>query len=172
MKEKTIDLTKNETVEYYINGKLYRKCPYSRWNKTDDIINRTLDEKGYIEIWSDSFMNNECIPFHSKVYINLKKEKCIVVGYKINTGLVDKRGNSIYHDDVIQDSEGRRSDVNMHYNNKTYYVRFPKYEEWYGQKYERRHIDINLTDFSEWEKVEDALKIPKKFWKQPQRTKL
>ena len=157
-----IDLTKNETVEWYINGRLWKTCPYSMINQMSDKIKATLKKKGYEGVWKESFMNR----VNGHVYINIDKQKCIVIGRKINTGLTDKHGYPIYHDDRVE-KDGEQSSVNMHYNRETYYLSFPAHMEWHGQKYSRGWRDIDISDFSEWTKVKDALDIPKKHWKKP-----
>ena len=162
---KKLDLTKNETVEYYINSKLFKVCPYSMWDKLDDKVKDILSKKGYEEVWIEKFRTE--IPSGSKVYVNIKKGKCLVVGEKINTGLTDRLGYPLYYDDMITDSDGHKSRLNMHYNNEAYYVRWPKYENWYGVNYHRGDVTVDLVDFKDWKKVEDAMDIDKKFWKKP-----
>lgn len=151
---KKIDLTKNETVEYYINGKLFKSAPYAKWDNLDSKIKKLLNKKGYVEVWNDSFLNT----VEGKVYVNVANHRCIVVSHKINTSLVDKCGVPLYQDDIIEGVMGRRSAIHMHYNKETYYVRFPWGRGW---------DDYDYTDFSDWTKVEDAIGIPKKYWKKP-----
>ena len=165
---KKIDLTKNETVEYYINGKLFKTCPYAQINKVSEYIRDMIHKKGYVGVWTDSFLDE--IPFGAKVYVNIKTGMCIVVAEKINTSITDKCGQPLYHDDWIVDAAGHRSMLNMHCNNETYYVRYPhekREPELQNWSWNHGEYEFNLTDFSDWTKVEDVLKIPKKHWKKP-----
>jgi hypothetical protein len=34
-------------VEYYINGKFFKSCPYSKWDKLDTQIDNLIDRKGF-----------------------------------------------------------------------------------------------------------------------------
>ena len=162
MTKKKVDLTKNETVEWYINGRLWKTCPYSKINQMSEKIKDLLDKNGYEYVYNDSFRNR----INGDVYINIKEERCIVLTDKVNTGLTDKNGFPIYHDDTVE-KDGETSRVNMHWNNETYYLRFPVYEECFGQKRERGWRDVDITDFSGWTKVKDAIDIPKKHWRKP-----
>jgi hypothetical protein len=73
----------NKNIEYYINGKLYRKCSYDKWDYTIGKIREMLMKKGYIRVYSDSFVS------YDEVYVNLKKGKSIVINYKIFSGHCD-----------------------------------------------------------------------------------
>lgn len=161
MNEKN-NILKKQTIEYYINGKLFKTCPYLKWNKTADNIKELLNKKGYTHIWTESWENI----VDGKIYVNVKTHKCIELSYKVNTGLTDKNSYPIYEDDVIE-KDGRQAKVNAHWNNETYYVRFPKYRYSCGFRLDDGNEIINLLDFKEWKKVKDAVNISKKQWKTP-----
>lgn len=153
------DLRKHSSVEYYIDGKLFKTCSYSKWDVTEKLIYARLRKKGYESFWVESLMNK--VSFHAKCFYNLKLHKIIVLEYKVNTGHCDIDGNPIYQDDIIENDYFEATELNTHYDNEHYYLR-------YGNK----DFNIEPIALEGFRKVQDVLKIPKRYWKKPQRTRL
>ena len=154
MKSET--LKKYQTVEYYINKRLFKSFPYDVWTQFDEVFKRTLRDKGYESVWLDSFRNR----VHGDVYLNLDSKKVIIVDNRINTGFCDKHGNRIFEEDVIKSDIHPESELNEHYYREVYYLRYPSGNSW-------RDVDIKQEELETFEKVSDCLDIPKSEWKKP-----
>lgn len=148
-----------KTIEFFINNKLFKTCPYNKWDNTDKQIKSIISKKGYTSVWSDSFLNT--IHFPSKVYVNPISFKCIVYNFRINTGYKDKKGNNLYEDDILLTPYGFESGIYQHWNEEKFYVR---------KKTNRRDSweDIDIIDFNDYLKVKDNLGLSKKYWNNPQ----
>ena len=149
-------LKKHQTVEYYINKRLFKSFPYDLWPQFEEVFEQTLRDKGYESVWLDSFRNR----VHGDVYLNLDSKKVIIVAHRINTGFCDKHGNRIYEEDVIKSDIHSESELNEHYNGEVYYLRYPSGNSW-------RDVDIKQEELETFEKVSDCLDIPKSEWKKP-----
>ena len=149
-------LKKHQTVEYYINKKLFKAFPYDVWSQFEEVFKQTLRDKGYESVWLDSFRNR----IHGDVYLNIDSKKVIIVDHRINTGFCDKHGNRIYEEDVVKSDIHPESELNEHYNGEVYYLRYPSGNSW-------RDVDIKQEELETFEKVSDCLDIPKSEWKKP-----
>lgn len=106
----------DEIIEYYFNGKLYRKCSPNKWNYTIGNIRNMLKKKGYIRVYADSN-----IPY-DEVYVNLKKGKVIVIAHRIFTGYCDRKGRRLYEGDTVVYSTGEIGELHKHYDKDTFYI--------------------------------------------------
>ena len=147
------------TVEFYINNKLYKSCPYDQWDSTDKCILNDISKNGYIPIYSERFMNK--LPFHAKVYLNLDTYKCLIYVYKIFTGMYDKEGNKIYEDDTIMTPYEFESGVYRKFDKDEYYIR-QEYKDSWGWK------DYDIDNFKECIKIKDVNMMPKDIWNEPE----
>ena len=165
---KSNDLRKDEIVEWYVNGRLWKSCPYKKLDQTDNKIKDFLKKKKYEEVWNDSFLNR----VNGDVYINIEKQKCIVLADKVKTSFCDKYGYPIYEHDTIE-KDGISQEVWMDPSHEYFYVTYPVYRtETWGFTWNTGSKIIKITDFSEWTKVKDALDIPKRLWRRPLTTEL
>lgn len=153
-------------VEYYINGKLFKSCAYSKWDKLDTQIDNLIDRKGYVYVYSDHFKG---ISHKAKVYANPSKGRCITVEYKIFTGYTDAHKNRLYEGDYVKNIgfwESMEGELNHRAlvtgDSDGYYVR--NYES--GNDY-----DLDESVFGDLVKVKDVNGTPKKYWKNPQAEK-
>lgn len=154
-----------KTIEFFINNKLFKNCPYKKWTETFNSIKTLIKKKGYEEVYSGSFCNR--IHCDAKIYVNIETFKCIIVNYRINTGYKDKKGNNIYEDDKVNTTYGFISTVNGHWDWKfnkkhptPYYVRKSNESSWGWN-------DYDVENFADYEKVEDQMGLPKKHWNTP-----
>lgn len=137
----------NKNIEYYINGKLYRKCTYDKWDYTIGKIREILMKKGYMRVYSDSFVS------YDEVYVNLKKGKSIVINYKIFSGHCDCKGRKLYEDDTVVSSFGEVGKLHKHFNGDTFYI-------WNDRGYR-----TEIFNWDDYEKVGDCIDMDKKYWK-------
>lgn len=143
-------------VEYYLNEKLYKDIPYSQWTKTAEQIKHTLLKNKYVHNYSSEYMNR--LPDTWEVYVLPEKFKVIVVSHKVFTGHYDRKGNKIYEGDRVETPYGFESSVHGHYDGPDHY---------YVRKYGPRDCDwtdYDIDDWSQYEKVKDVNRTPKKFW--------
>ena len=146
-----------KTVEYYINGKLFKTIPYDKWDDYD--IEGILERRGYGEVYDQDTCNE--LPEGGKLYVNIKKLKVVVLTYKIYTGHVDCRGNKIYKDDLVE-YMGFQSRIHEKWGeDDVYYVREdgPRWMTWNA---------YNVLDWKDVKKVKDILGMKKKDWKVPE----
>lgn len=165
-----IDYTKTSSVEYYIDGKLFKSTPYNKWNEVNDKIRDILHKKGFHQVYSDEFYRYTH-GSSSDVYVNLPQRRILVLEYKINTGMCDMDGYPIYDGDTIENDNYPASELNGHYNNEYYYIRC-KQPNQFGTGTSEKEVDIPPGALSGFRKVKDVLDIPKKYWKKPQTTRL
>lgn len=150
------------TIEFYINNKLYKTCPYNKWDETANYISSMLTKGGYFEVYNEH-MARELNMWKKKVYVNPQTFKCIVYSSKINTGHVDKFGNTLYNGDTVKTPYGFDSELNEHFiGPNKYYVR-----ESFGNYWTCKDYDV--TDFNELEKVKDVIDSPKEQWVKPEK---
>ena len=145
-----------QTVEYYINGKLFKTVSYSRWDNVN--VEGILERKGYREVQDQRFY--EGLPNDAKIFMHIKKLKVVVLTWKINTGHTDGKGNKIYRDDVVE-YLGIQSRIYKQWGCEGYYVR-DDYKDRWGWK------DYEITDWSKVRKVKDALDMKKDVWNNPE----
>ena len=148
-------------VEYYLNEKLYKTCPYSQWDKVNDQIKSMLLKNKYVHNYSSEYTNR--LPETWEVYVLPEKYKVVVVSHKIFTGHYDRKGNKIYIDDKVKTPYGFESRVYKHWDELDHY-----YVRQFGLR--DRTTDYDIDDWSQYEKVKDVNKTPKKFWKNPETT--
>lgn len=148
-------------IEYYLNGKLFKVCPYNQWNKVSYQIKDILYKNKYMYSYSNEYINR--LPNTWDVYVLPEKYKVIVVSHKIFTGHYDRKGNKIYDGDKVKTPHGFDSCVNGHYDSPDHY-----YVRTYGLR--SSWSDYDIDDWSQYEKVEDVNKTPKKFWNEPEMT--
>jgi len=155
-----------KTIEFFINNKLFKTCSYNKWNDTDKQIVSLIKKKGYIEIYGEELHRN--IHHNAEVYVNPKTFQCVILNHRINTGYKDGKGNNIYEDDKVNTPFGFVSTVNglldWEFNKgrpTPYYVRKNGEHSWEGWH------DYDIEDFSEYEKIEDEMGLPKKMWNNP-----
>ena len=134
-------------LEFYLNGKLYKTCPYSQWDKVSDNIKNILRKNKYAHSYSSEYTNRQVI----------------VVSHKIFTGHYDRKGNKIYDGDKVKTPYGFESRVHKHWDDLDHY-----YVREYGLR--NRTTDYDIEDWSQFEKVEDVIKTPKKFWNEQEMT--
>ena len=142
----------NKTIEFYINNKLYKTCSYRSWDRVDEEIKNIFNNKGYVKVWNDSFLNK--ISCNEEVYINPLEHKCFIFAYKINTGFVDKKGNKLYKGDTVITNYSFISKIYEHHGKKGYYVTDEREFGWY--------YDVDLE---KCEKINDVNNIPSEKWK-------
>ena len=80
-------LKKHQTVEYYINKQLFKAFPYDVWEQFEEVFKQTLRDKGYEQVWLDSFRNRT----HDDVYLNLDSKKVIIVDHRINSSVSNRK---------------------------------------------------------------------------------
>ena len=148
-------------IEYFLNEKLFKTCSYNQWNKVSEQIKDMLYENKYVHNYSERYVNR--LPNTWEVYTLPEKYKLIVVSHKIFTGHYDGKGNKIYEGDKVKTPYGFDSWVHGHWGEiDKYYVR--KDIRWMVWK------DYDIDDWSQYEKVEDVNKTPKKFWNNSEKT--
>lgn len=148
-------------LEFYLNGKMYKTCPYSQWDKVSDNIKNMLSKNKYVHSYSGEYINR--LPDTWEVYVLPEKYKVIVVSHRIFTGHYDKKGNKIYKGDKVKTPYGFESRVHHHWDDPDHY-----YVRAYGLR--DRITDYDIEDWSQFEKVEDVIKTPRKFWNEPEMT--
>ena len=166
-----IDYTRDCTVEYYIDGKLFKSCPYKKWNALSERIKNILRDKGFHEVYSDNFYKYTH-GSSSDVYVNLPKRRILVLEYKINTGHCDMHGYPIYEGDIIENDNYPASELHGHYNNETFYIQCKQPNKYNPSSLRETDVDIPPGALEGFRKVKDVLDMPKKFWKKPQTTRL
>ena len=148
-------------IEFYINGKLYKSCPYDMWDGAHDDVIRSLRRKGFVCASVDRNLIKKPIPCLSGIYVNLSTYECAVIYTKMFTGYADKNGYKIYDEDTLRTPFGFDSKINQHFDSDKFYVRRQYYEnnrlEWEWDSYD-------VEDFSKYEKIEDVAGTPKKEW--------
>ena len=144
-------------VEFYVNGELYKSCPYNRWDSAYNAIIRLLQKKGFVRASVDRNHLKKPLPCSFDIYVNLSKYECAVIYAKIFTGHADKNGYKIYDEDILRTPFGFDSEVHQHMDSETYYVRQHFEDSW------ETH-DYDVEDFSQYEKVKDVAGAPKKEW--------
>ena len=159
MKERQKDIRR---VEYYLNEKLYKDVPYSKYGETDEQIKSTLLKNKYVHNYSSEYMNR--LPDTWEVYVLPEKYKVVVISHKIFTGHYDRKGNKIYEGDRVKTPYGFEASVHGHYDGPNHY-----YVRQYGPR-DCDWTDYDIDDWSQYEKVKDVNKTPKKFWKNPETT--
>lgn len=146
-----------KTIEFYLNGKLYKSCPYSRWDSAYSAVIHSLIRKGFVCASVDRNLLKNPLPCSSDIYVNLSKYECAVIYTKIFTGYTDRNGYKIYDEDILRTPFGFDGAVYQHWNSETYYVRQYFENSW------KTH-DYDIEDFSQYEKVKDVAGTPKKEW--------
>ena len=149
-------------VEFYLNEKLFKTCPYSQWDKVNEQIEHMLFKNKYVHNYSSEYMNR--LPETWEVYVLPEKFKVVVVSNKIFTGHYDRKGNKIYKGDMVKTPYGFESCVHGHYDEPDHY-----YVRRYGPR-DCDWTDYDIDDWSQYEKVEDVNKTPKKFWNKSETT--
>lgn len=137
----------DEIIEYYFNGKLYRKCSYNKWNYTIGNIRNMLKKKGYIRVYPDSNI------LYDEVYVNLKKGKVIVIAHRIFTGYCDRKGRRLYEGDTVVYSNGEIGTLHKYYDQDGFYTM------------DDRGFRTEILNWDKYEKVGDCVDIDKKYWK-------
>ena len=137
----------DEIIEYYFNGKLYRKCSYDKWNYTIGNIRNMLKKKGYIRVYPDSYI------LCDGVYVNLKKGKVIVIAHRIFTGYYDRKGRRLYEGDTVVYSNGEIGTLHKYFNQDGFYTM------------NDRGFRTEVLNWDKYEKVGDCIDIDKKYWK-------
>ena len=145
-------------IEIYINGKLYKSCPYNRWDSAYNAVIHSLVRKGFVFASVDRSRLKKPIPCSSDIYVNPYKYECAVISTKIFTGYTDKNGYKIYKEDILRTPFGVDGEVNQHWDSETYYVRR------YFNEGTWKSCDYDVEDFSRYEKVKDVAGTPKKEW--------
>lgn len=145
-------------IEIYINGKLYKSCPYNRWDSAYDAVIHSLKRKGFVCASVDRNLLKKPIYCSSDIYVNPSKYECAVIYAKVFTGYTDKNGYKIYHEDILRTPFGFDGEVYQHWGSETYYVR--RYFDYNACK----GCDYDVEDFSQYEKVNDVVGTPKKEW--------
>ena len=148
-------------VEYYLNEKLYKTCPYSQWDKVNDQIKSILLKNKYVHNYSSEYTNR--LPETWEVYVLPEKYKVVVVSHKIFTGHYDRKGNKIYEGDMVKTPYGFESRVYKHWDELDHY-----YVRQFGLR--DRTTDYDIDDWSQYEKVKDVNKTPRKFWNKSETT--
>lgn len=145
-------------IEIYINGKLYKPCPYNRWDSTYNAVIRSLRRKGFVCASVDRNCLEKPIPCSGSIYVNPYKYECAVIYAKMFTGYADKNGYKIYDEDTLRTPFGFDSKINQHFNSDKFYVRrYYENNRWGWDSYD-------VEDFSQYEKIEDVAGTPKKEW--------
>lgn len=153
-------------LEFYINGRLFKTCPYTEqdvlwetWDKTESRIDEIIMKKGYTYVTSDVLRG--MVSSDATVYVNPHNYKCVVKEHKIYTGRRDSKGNKIYTGDKVKYlPHDIVSEVNAYYDREDeYYIR--DYHTPYGTE------TYNNIDFKECVKVEDVCGFPKARWNKP-----
>ena len=137
----------DEIIEYYFNGKLYRKCSYNKWNYTISNIRNMLKKKGYIRVYPDSVMS------YDEVYVNLKKGKVIVIAHRIFTGYYDCKGRRLYEGDTVVYSNGEIGTLHKYFDRDSFYTM------------NDRGFITEVLNWDKYEKIGDCIDIDKKYWK-------
>ena len=137
----------NRIIEYYFNGKLYRKCSYNKWNYTISNIRNMLKKKGYIRVYPDSVMS------YDEVYVNLKKGKVIVIAHRIFTGHCDCKGRKLYEGDTVVYSNDEIGTLHKYFDRDSFYTM------------NDRGFITEVLNWDKYEKIGDCIDIDKKYWK-------
>ncbi len=148
-------------VEYYLNEKLFKTCPYSQWDKVVEQIKSMLRKNKYVNNYSSEYTNR--LPDTWEVYVLPEKFKVVVVSHKIFTGHYDRKGNKIYEGDRVKTPYGFESGVYGHWDSPDHY-----YVRQFGLR--DRTTDYDIDDWSQYEKVKDVNRTPKKFWNSSETT--
>ena len=150
-----------KTIEFYLNGKLFKTSSYDRWDHMNDyIIHDILNKRGYVEVYDHELY--EDIPDNGKLFINAKKLKCVLFTWKVYSGHKDGKGNKIYLDDVVDTPYGFQSKISEMWGyDDTYYVRRSSKTSWGWS-------DYTIYDWNDFKKVKDVNGTPKKYWNEPE----
>ena len=155
-----------KTIEFFINNKLFKTCPYNKWDETDKQIHSLIKKKGYINVYNESLYR--VIHSDAKIYVNPKTFQCIIFNHRINTGYKDGKGNNIYDGDKVNTPYGFDSYVNEHWNSDS--LKNIKPTPYYIRKHNDRSYgwhDYDIENFKDYEKIEDQMGLPKKQWNNP-----